>query len=62
MINVIFYHAASMINLEQSHNQFSRDRGYSAAVSMHSTPHYLFVIADIIRETQAAYKDKSIES
>lgn len=34
MINVIFYHAASVINLEQSHNQFSRDRGYSAAVSM----------------------------
>lgn len=34
MINVIFYHAASVINLEQSHNQFSRDRGYSAAVSL----------------------------
>jgi len=34
MINVIFYHATSVINFEQSHNQFSRDRRYSAAVSM----------------------------
>ncbi len=34
MINVIFYHAASVINLEQSHNQLSGDGGYSAAVNM----------------------------
>lgn len=34
MINVIFYHGASVINLKQSHNQFSGDGGHSAAVSM----------------------------